>query len=200
MTVEYPLISDTGKRYRMLDEDRREYESGTIWNEKTKSLERGIFTEENAGTMQERSVISRHTNAIAAARKGLVMGVSATELVDDPYISWAHIVAAQAELAMTPDMGHASVRAAEFCGKASDLMPGKAPTVQGDVNVLTIMAQTQAAAEEILEGVATEVGRPSCKVCGEVHSDFIRCCTIDGSCRHGTVVGGGDSGRDDERE
>jgi len=124
----YPLVSDTGKRYRMLDEVRREYASGMRYNEVTKRAEGGMIRSENAVTMQSAGVTARYQNAIDAARRGLMRGVSATQLASDEGMAWEHIIAAQTELALAVDMGNASTRAAEFVGKAADLLPDRRVT------------------------------------------------------------------------
>jgi len=124
---EYPHVGTTGSRYRIIhDEDGTElweYETGVIRNPATRVLVKPYFTKDIASDMGKKGVIRKQELAVERARAGLVRGVGAREIVNDWGIAWEYVVAAQAELAMTPDMGNASTRAAEFIAKVADLNP-----------------------------------------------------------------------------
>jgi hypothetical protein len=128
---EYPFDKqyDDGRVYREWVDPAtgntiREFEaSGVIRDFTTHRVIRGAINKDNAVEMQMRAVEAKTNRAIEAARRGLQRGVSATELASDWGIAWEHIISAQAELAMTPDMGNASTRAAEFIMRAADLDP-----------------------------------------------------------------------------
>ena len=81
MSDEYPLVSDTGKRYRMISDTVREYESGAQYNEREKRLVKPMITSTNAVQMQEASVQARYERAGNATRLGLVAGMSAIDPV-----------------------------------------------------------------------------------------------------------------------
>lgn len=131
----YPYESSTGKRYRVIinDEDGleyHEYESGVIRDPRRKVLVKPFFEVlKEEGRNDEMVEIAKDGNkakkdkAVERARAGLIRGVGARELVSDWGIAWEYVVAAQAELAMTPDMGNASTRAAEFLARMADLDP-----------------------------------------------------------------------------
>lgn len=128
--LEFPLTSKTGLKYReFVDEEGNVLhhfeKSGVIRNAETKKIVKGYFNQENARVMQHHGSELRKRRAVDAARAGLLRGVSATELVKDWDLAWEYVVAAQAELAMTPDMGSSSTKAAEFIAKMADLDPTK---------------------------------------------------------------------------
>lgn len=120
-----------GRTYReWIDEESgdtyREYEqSGVITNYTKRRITRGYFTKENAAELQLMGAEAKVAGKVEAARKGLVRGVGATELVNDYNMAWEFVVAAQAELALAVDMGNASTRAAEFIAKMADMAPDK---------------------------------------------------------------------------
>lgn len=117
-----------GKVYRtFFDEnghEMREYrDTGVVRNMTTNRIVGGYITRDNASELQVMGTEAKRMKPIEAARRGLLRGVSATELVEDYEMAWEHVVAAQAQLAMTPDMGNASTRAAEFLMRVADLDP-----------------------------------------------------------------------------
>ena len=140
LTADYPHQTTSGKRYRLIEyqgKEMREYESGVIYDTETKKLVAGAknnrITTENT---HEYRILAKQA-PIAAAREGLRAGVSAVALADDHNMAWSVIVAAQAELAMSPDMGSSSTKAAEFIGKAADMLPDKGgiKVKQGDSSI-----------------------------------------------------------------
>jgi len=138
---DFPEQSITGKRYRILEDGNREYESGTIFDPVRNKIVSGPITKENAGIMQRASRIAIHDKAVESARLGLLRGVAATQLVDDPHIAWSHVIEAQTELAMTPDMGHASTGAAKLVGQATQMLDKQEVSVgKVEVNVLSLDA------------------------------------------------------------
>jgi len=126
---DFHLETEDGRKYReWIDPESgaviREFlESGVIRDYTNHKIIRGAITKENSKEMQVRATEARVSKAITSARNGLLRGVSATALANEWGIAWEYIVAAQAELAMAPDMGNASTRAAEFIMRAADLDP-----------------------------------------------------------------------------
>ena len=135
LTEDYPLVSDTGKRYRLVSgSDGNEYhenESGAGRDPARQVNVRGTITAENAKVMQSRAIASKYEKAEQRIREGLVAGLSEHEIVKrvsgKGQISvediWAAIGVEQAKLAMDTEKGHASTKAAEFIGKRAGLIP-----------------------------------------------------------------------------
>lgn len=135
ITEYYPHLSSTGKRYRIIinDDDGQEYyeyESGVIRDPRKGVLVKPFFKAlKEQDKTHEIVEHAHHGNevkkdlAVERARAGLIRGVGAREIVDDWGIAWEFVVAAQAELAMSPEMGNASTRAAEFIARMADLDP-----------------------------------------------------------------------------
>ena len=82
-----------------------------------------VITSDSARDMQAKGVASRQANGIAAAERGLLAGLPPDTVAKDVFGGWQSVVAAQTRLALDHDKGHASTRAAEFVGKAIDIMP-----------------------------------------------------------------------------
>ncbi len=154
--ADYPHQTPSGKRYRLIDyegREVREYESGVLYDYNAKKALAGAkgsrITTETASEYH----VMRKEKPIEAAREGLRAGVSAVALAEDHNMAWSVIVAAQAELAMSPDMGSSSTKAAEFIGRAADMLPDKAPIKlkQGDNSIEAGSIEELEAIRDMLE-------------------------------------------------
>ena len=129
--IEYPYTSETGKKYRMIDADVREYEgSKARRNMATGQLLPYIGSGADPVQMAKR----KHELATEAASAGML---AAVESLSPDYVpgsgelgAWAVVVGKQTELALSPDAGHASTKAAEFIGRAADLLPDRRANAQ----------------------------------------------------------------------
>ena len=100
-----------------------EYENGTILNAETKKIMRPANNTMLTPERVRQYNLEKPTRAMEVAKAGLLRGVSATQLIEDSYFAADHaaelVFAAQTELAMSPDLGHASTKAAEMVLKAA---------------------------------------------------------------------------------
>ena len=120
--IMYDKVNSKGNRYY---EDTRDgklyriYENGTEYNMTDKHLVKGpeanrISTDTASEYHQMR--IAKHTQA---ARNGMLEAARLlSEGIDTPELAWSAVNSAQTILALDPDAGHASTKAAEFLRKA----------------------------------------------------------------------------------
>ena len=118
----YDNVNSKGNRYY---EDTREgklyriYENGTEYNMTDKHLVKGpeanrISTDTASEYHSMR--IAKHTQA---ARDGMLEAARLlSEGIDTPELAWSAVVGGQTLLALSPEAGHASTKAAEFLRKA----------------------------------------------------------------------------------
>lgn len=166
---DYPEVTEDGKRYRLGEYDgqpARFYENGTVLHADTKKLLRGPqdyrLTSERA---RELNTI-KHAAPIEAARRGLAAGLSVQELVDGHNIAWEKVIQAQAELAIDREKGHASTKAAEFVGKAADMLPDRRASRDGgavpvDNRLLDFLGAIAPVVRGLLEEGAGDTGNDS---------------------------------------
>ena len=110
----------------MIDENIREYEgSKARRNMATGQLLPYIGSGADPVLMAKR----KHELAIEAAATGMLKAVEAMSPDFVPGSgelgAWSIVVGKQTELALSPDAGHASTKAAEFIGRAADLLPDR---------------------------------------------------------------------------
>jgi hypothetical protein len=83
---EYPLISDTGKRYYKDTNDKGHelwvYESGVTYNKTLSKIERGNFTVENATIMQREGAIAKKEKAREKIRQYVTQEIAAISQED----------------------------------------------------------------------------------------------------------------------
>ena len=95
------------------------------------------------------TLTSAQASELARTRWERARQATAESLVDlrpsnkTEYDGWKMIIKKQAQLAMTPTdkTANASVRAAEFIGRAADFIPDRRNSVQNDGDTTTITAQ-----------------------------------------------------------
>ena len=163
--TDYPLETPEGKRYRLLPSDKgnelREYQAtGVIYDYTEKKPVKGLTLDsETARRLQGR----KQELAIEAASAGML---AAVESLSPDYVpgsgglgAWAVIVGKQTELAMSPDAGNASTRAAEFVGKAADLLMDRRQGVQAtDAHGNTLRAGSAEELKQVIAALRESMG------------------------------------------
>ena len=131
--VDYPLVSDTGKRYRYIELGLREYESGTLYRERNgdqkghlvSGPERAIITVDNAKEMQAKGIEARRKRALKGYRRAIENNRHVTVRSGQEYEYWGQTLG---EIAHTTDIHgiptSAQVRANEIIGdQVLDMKP-----------------------------------------------------------------------------
>ena len=97
--------------------------------------------------------LKRHQKAREAARQGMLEGVKPIRAVDTDYDAWGVIIEKQTELATSPDAS-GSVSAAQFVGKATDMMGESRAVAERAQTTISIEIRSDAVAEALALRIA----------------------------------------------
>ena len=117
---QYPLVSDTGKKYRYIEPGLREYESGSLYRERQGDIKghlvsgppSAIITVDNAKDMQLKSLESRREQARQGFREALKDNRQITAKRGQEARHWGYVLG---EAALRVD--RSQVRALELVGE-----------------------------------------------------------------------------------
>ena len=125
--IDYPLVSDTGKRYRYIEPGLREYESGTLYRERNgdqkghlvSGPESAIITVDNAKEMQAKGIEARRERARKGFREAFKDNRQVTVRAGDEARHWGYVLT---EASLRED--RSQVRALELIGdQVLDMKP-----------------------------------------------------------------------------